>query len=263
MKLLTSLLTTGAMVVAMGSSVVKAESAPFTPEQIKAIGPIISDYLVQNPEVLIKASQALQAKQAETMQKEAKSAILSNVSALMDEKVSVAGNPNGSVTLVEFFDYQCHHCKNMKSVVDELIKKNSDLRVVYREFPIFGKSSEFAAKAALAAAMQGKYVQMQEALFKSDKQLDEAEVKKIAKGLDLNMTKLDADMKSKTVTDAITNTRQLAEKMRLMGTPAFVVLSTPNGVFNPSIDPAFIPGASSEEALQALIKKASAVKVGE
>jgi protein-disulfide isomerase len=258
---LTRLLTAGVLVTAAVSPVVMADNASVPgPDQTKAIEQIVHDYLVNNPEVLLEASQALQQKQQQTMQREAKSAILQNANDLLNETFAVAGNPKGDVTLIEFFDYQCIHCKKMKPVVNDLIKKDANLRVIYKEFPIFGKSSETASKVALAAAMQGKYAQLQEALLKIDKHLDDALVMQAAKDAGLNMTKLKTDMDSKAVSDALTANRQLAEKMHLMGTPAFVVLATPGGIFKADSNPAFIPGATSGEALQGLIDQAAGKK---
>lgn len=258
---LTSLLTVGALMTAVVSPMVMADNVTVpASDQKKAIEQIVHDYLVNNPEVLLEASQALQQKQQQNMQKEAKSAILQNANALLGETLAVAGNPKGNVTLVEFFDYQCIHCKKMKPVISELIKKDANLRVVYKEFPIFGKSSETASKVALAAAMQGKYMQLQEALLKIEKHLDDDAVMQAAKDAGLNMTKLKTDMDSKAVTDVLAANRQLAEKMHLMGTPAFVVLSTPGGVFNADSEPAFVPGATTADALQAMIDKAAGKK---
>src|SRR5689334_12549783 len=66
----------------------------------------------------------------------------------------VAGNPKGKVTVVEFFDYQCSHCMTMAPVIEAIIKNNPNVRVVFKDFPIRGPVSEFAAKAALAANKQ-------------------------------------------------------------------------------------------------------------
>lgn len=259
---LTSLLTAGALVVAMGTQVAKADDTTMTIEQKKAMEQVIHDYLVKNPEVLVEASQALQQKQQQVMQKEAKSAIAEHASELARGTLAVAGNPKGDVTLVEFFDYQCIHCKKMKPVVTELLQKNPKLRVIYKEFPIFGKESEMASKVAIAAAMQGKYLPLQEALFNADGHIDEQKIMEIAQHAGLNMTKLKTDMNSKTVTDMLSANRKLAESIHLMGTPAFIVLSTPNGEFKPGSETAFIPGAASAEALQALISKAGKTQVG-
>lgn len=238
------------------SPVFAATDAPMTLEQKQAIEKVVHDYLVSNPEVLVEVSQVLQKKQQQDMQQQAKSAISENVTQLLDGKIAVAGNPKGDVTLVEFFDYQCIHCKKMKPVIGALIQKHGNLRVVYKEFPIFGAESEVASRAALAAGVQGKYVQMQEALLKIDKRLDKAIVMATAKSIGLNVDKLSKDMNSEAITKELADNRALAEKMHLMGTPAVVIIGTTDGHAKTDPSPAFIPGAATEEALAALIDKA-------
>lgn len=250
-----SVLTASALAVAIASPVMAKES--LSADQKKEVEQIIHHYLVSNPEVLVEASQALQQKQQKGMQEQAQAAISQNADQLFTEKLAVAGNPKGNVTLVEFFDYQCVHCKKMNPVISELIKKDSNLRVIYKEFPIFGKSSELASKAALGAAMQGKYQQMHDALLSVDKRLNQALIMETAKSAGLNIEQLKKDMESKEVQEALRSNRELAEKMHLMGTPAFIVAATPDGQFKKESEPAFIPGAASLEALQALIQKAS------
>lgn len=249
------------MVTAMVSPTVFAANATnsnaFNSDQKKEMEKVIHDYLVNNPEVLLEASQALQQKQQQAMQEQAQGAIKENANQLFSDNLTVMGNPKGGVTLVEFFDYQCIHCKKMAPALNNLIKKDKNLRIVYKEFPIFGKSSDTASRVALAAAMQGKYQAMHDALIQQDKRLTDQVVMDLAKSVGLDMTKLKTDMQSKTVTDALEANRQLAEKLHLMGTPAFVVGSTPNGQLKANTTPAFIPGAASEEALQDLINKAS------
>lgn len=225
--------------------------------QKKEIEKVVHDYLVANPDVLLEASQALQKKQQENMQQQAQSAIKANTNELFQGKVTVTGNPKGNVTVVEFFDYQCIHCKKMAPVLDGLIKKDADIRVIYKEFPIFGKSSEVASKAALAAGMQGKYLVMHNALLGQEKHLTDKTIMNIAKSLKLNMQKFKTDMDSKEVAQELEANRALAEKLHLMGTPAFIVGSTPNGQFKAGTEPSFVPGAATEESLQELIKKAA------
>lgn len=258
---LKNVLTVSALASAMFSTMVMADNvAPsnaMTADQKVAIEKVVHDYLVHNPDVLLEASQALQEKQQVAQQKEAKSAILENSNQLLNETLAVAGNPKGSVTIVEFFDYQCGHCKHMEPVIASLIEKDPNLRVVYKEFPIFGKSSELGSKAALAAAMQGKYLPMQTGLFKVEGHLDEKTVMDVAKAAGLDVAKLKTDMESQKVKDALNANRQLAEKMHLMGTPAFIVLSTAGGTAKADQEPGFIPGAASAEALHALIQKAA------
>lgn len=254
---LNKLLTASALIGAMASPAVMADNT-VTPEQKKQFEQIIHDYLVTNPDVLMEASQALQAKQQATMEQAAKSAIAKDADQLLAGKLAVAGNPKGAVTIVEFFDYQCGHCKKMKPVFADIVSKNANVRVVYKEFPIFGKSSEVASKAALAAAMQGKYMVFHDALLDMGKPMDEKVVMDAAQAAGLDMAKLKVDMDSKAIADELAATRKLAESMHLMGTPAIVVMATPAGVLKPNTEPSFIPGGTSTEALQALVDKATA-----
>lgn len=252
------MLSLSALTLALSvSSAYAAESQVLTQIQKKEVEQVIHDYLVGNPDVLIEASQALQKKQQEALQAQAKSAISQHADSLVKGSLTVAGNPKGNVTLVEFFDYQCIHCIKMKPVVSELIQKNANLRVVYKEFPIFGKESEMASRVAIAAAMQGKYLDVQTALFKADHHLNEKKIMTIAKQAGLNMETLKKDMNSAPVSALLDDSRKLAEAIHLMGTPAFVVLSTPNGQFKTGTETAFIPGAASEATLQDLIKNAA------
>lgn len=232
-------------------------TSTFTPEQKKQIEKVIHDYLITNPEVLMEASQSLQQKQQEAMQAQAKKAIEDNAKKLFTEKLAVQGNKEGSVTIVEFFDYQCIHCKKMQAVLNNLVDKNKELRVIYKEFPIFGKSSELASQVALAAAMQGKYQEMHEALMNIDQRLDENIIMESAKSIGLNLDKLKTDMQSTVVSDALSENRELAEKMHLMGTPAFIVAATPDGKLKDNSNPVFIPGAATQENMQSLINKMS------
>jgi protein-disulfide isomerase len=256
-----NLLTLSLLATALSSAMVVADPAPAPVAPALAMNEaqvenIIHEYLVhKHPEVLIEASQTLQSQQTAKLQEQAKSAIAEHGTALVGGTLTVAGNPKGDVTLVEFFDYQCSHCKNMKPVINELIKKNPKLRVVFKEFPIFGKESELAARAAIVAGMQGKYMKFQNALFKADKHLDEETIMAAAKKVGLNMRTLKTDMQSKAVSDVLAESHKLAESIHLMGTPAFVLLATPDGQFKPGLKTVFIPGASSEETLQEFIAK--------
>jgi len=256
---LANLFTVGALTASLVSPVsMAAQTAPAMPEaQKKQVEQVIHDYLLSNPELLIEVSQALQKKQQENMQQQAQSAIKDNTKDLLDGKIAVAGNPNGKVTIIEFFDYQCIHCKKMSPIISKLIKNDSNIRVVYKEFPIFGKSSELASRAALAAGMQGKYMAMHEALIGSESRLNDKIIMKTAESLGLNMKQFKEDMNSKKVDEMLAANRELAEKLHLMGTPAFIVAATPNGQFKEGTEPSFIPGAASEESLQEMIKKAS------
>ena len=246
------------LAMAIGMSMGLPVHAESTSQINKAeVEKIVHDYLVSNPDVLIEASQALQKKQQDMLQAQAKTAISEHASALAKGELTVEGNAKGNVTLVEFFDYQCGHCVKMQPVVKELISKNPNLRVIYREFPIFGKESETASRVAIAAAMQGKYGDIHAKLFNGEHQLNEEKILSIAKKSGLDMSKLKIDMNSSKVSSILDESRKLAEAIHLMGTPAFIVLSTPNGEFKSGSESTFVPGATSQANLQDLIKKAS------
>lgn len=234
-------------------------AATFSASQQKEIEALVANYLVQNPEILLKASQALQEKQQKEMQAQAASFIKQNSAQLLNEKISVAGSQNPNVTIVEFFDYSCGHCIKMSSVMSELMKSNPNVRVIYREFPIFGEKSINASKAALAAGLQGKYAPMHEILF-ATKNIDDKAIMAAAKKLNLNMAKFQADMKSQAVADDLAANRQLAEKMKLFGTPVFIVMSTPNGQANDAVNPVMIPGSTSLSNLQNVVKMVAEAK---
>ena len=253
----TKLLSVGLLAMSVVSPAIFAAEGSMSESQKKEVEQVVHDYLVHNPEVLVEVSQVLQQKQQQTMMEQAKAAITQNADKIFLGDITVAGNPKGSVTMVEFFDYQCSHCKEMKPVVDELIKSDKNLRVVYKEFPIFGKTSEFASRAALAAAKQGKYDALHQALLKMDRRMDEAAVLDAAKSAGLNMEKMKKDMDSPEVKAMLNANRELAEKLHLMGTPAFIIASTPNGQFKVGSTPLFVPGAATVQTLQDMIKKAA------
>ncbi len=253
-------LATGVLMSTVMSSMTTmaaTSASSFSAQQKADIEQIVHDYLLAKPEILVEMSKILQSKQVETQQMTAQKAIHEHATQLLSETMTVAGNPKGDVTLIEFFDYQCIHCKHSSPIIKKLIEKNPQLRVVYKEFPIFGKSSENASRVAIAAAMQGKYLKMQEAFLGSDKKLDDANLWAIAQTTGADVPRLKTDMNSQTVSGILKLNETLAEALHLMGTPAFLILQTPGGHFKNDSVAEFIPGGATEESLQALITKAA------
>src|SRR5712675_3576173 len=139
-------------------------AADFTPDQRKAIESIIHDYLTKNPDVLLDALQAAEDKMKGDAKDKAAQALSTRRREIFeDPDTPVAGNPKGDVTLVEFFDYRCPYCKQVEPAVEAILKEDPKLRIVYKEFPILGKESTFAAHVAFAALKQGKYKQFHDA----------------------------------------------------------------------------------------------------
>lgn len=139
-----------------------------------------------------------------------------------DPAAPVLGNPKGDITLTEFFDYNCHFCRKMVPVIKQMIGADSNLRVVFREWPVFGEGSYFAAQAALAALDQGKYWQMHSGLMALKSRATEATVMRVARQVGLDTDRLRADMEKPRVFEHIEGSMELADHMGLVGTPSFI-----------------------------------------
>jgi len=213
----------------------------FDETQRQEMGEIIRDYLLENPELLREVIQALEAKEQEAGAAAMTDTIRERGEALYrGEHDLVAGNPDGSVTMVEFFDYNCGYCKRAMSDVLALIESDDDLRVVFKEWPILGEGSRFAARAALASRKQGKYWEFHQALM-ATRSVDETTTLEVAERIGLDVDQLKADMEAPEVAAVIEGNMQLASAFGIQGTPAFFV------------DDQMIPGAVGHEALAQVI----------
>ncbi len=217
----------GAMMLAAGpqtSAVAAGET--FSEAQKGQIEGIIKAYLLKNPELMVEIQRTLEQKQEVARQETMTKAVSSNAASLYRSSTApVAGDVNGDVTVVEFFDYNCGYCRKAVGDVTKLIASDKKVRVVLKEFPIFGKRSEDVARLALAAKIQGKYWEMHQALFerKGKDHADPAIAIELAKGLGLDVDKLQKDATSDEVTKEILRVRQLADKMGIQGTPHFII----------------------------------------
>ncbi len=228
----------------------------FSTEQKNAIKEIIHDYMVSNPEVLVEASKALQQKQLDAMQSNAMKGIMDKKVELFATKGDpIAGNAEGNITIVEFFDYQCPHCIEMMPIVNAIIRTNTNVRIVFKEFPIFGNISNFASRAALAANMQGKYFAFYDALMDAKTRLTEDSILQLAKNTGIDIDKLQKDMESDMVKKILDNNRELAKALQLIGTPAFIIGPTNTATIS-NANTSFVAGQTTEEVLQNAINKA-------
>ncbi|HEV2613629.1 MAG TPA: DsbA family protein [Gammaproteobacteria bacterium] len=238
-------------------------SADFSPAQTQAIQTIVHDYLVKNPQVLVEVAQALQKQEQGKWQKTAQKEVPQIASKLFDDSTApVMGNPNGDVTMVEFFDYQCPHCKEMSAFVDNLLQKDKNLRVVFKVLPIFGADSKFDSKIALAAYGQSpeKFMAFHDAMMKLEVPLTPAVALKVAGEVGLDVKKLQADMKNPAFGTEIQENYDLAKKLNLTGTPAFVMAHV---TYDPKTkkmisfkNPVLVPGAVDEATLVKAIAEA-------
>jgi protein-disulfide isomerase len=229
-----------------------------TPTEREKIEAVVHEYLLRKPEVLVEALQILQRKQyeqaEETVKQTQKTAGTYVKSLFHTPNDPVAGNPNGKITIVEFFDYQCPHCIDMVPVMDAIIKANPEVRVVYKEFPIRGPMSEVAARATLAANKQGKYNELSHAILASNQPLTQDLIMQLAAKVGLNVDQLKKDMSDKSIDTQIDSTVKLAKNLKLFGTPAFFIGKTDATASNSLI---YVPGRMEQKQLQEEIDKAS------
>ena len=221
-----------------------AHAAEFNPEQRQEVESIIRDYLVGHPELLREMSDLLQQKEKLAEEELQKGGLAKHAEQVFRDKGDyVAGNPKGDVTMVEFFDYNCGWCKKGMPEVLGLLDDDKELRLVLKEFPIFGEDSDYAAKAAIAAGVQGKYWELHLAMLGHEGKITKPSVDELAAGLGLDMAQLKIDMESSTTIDLLDRNRELAGALAINGTPAFV------------IDDKLIPGYLPKEELAAAINE--------
>ena len=184
----------------------------------------VRDYLVASPEVIVEAMQNLERKQREAEQTEAQAALATHRDELLNSPESpVGGNPQGDVTLVEFFDYNCPYCRQVAPSMVAAEDGDPQLRIVYKEFPILGPNSVFAARAALAARNQNLYPQFHKAMMQASGSADEAQVVAVAEEIGLDVDQLRTDMQDPTIDAEIELNLALARALRINGTPGFVI----------------------------------------
>jgi protein-disulfide isomerase len=161
-----------------------------------------------------------------------------------------AGSPKADVTIVEFFDYQCGYCRKMAGVIARLLKADAQVRVVFKEVPMYGEPSLFAARATLAAERQEKYFALHSALMKAPLPFSNEQTLAIASSIGLDAKKLQADMKNPALQKQLQNNAQLILALHVPGTPAFVILRTPQPDDNKIGQILLIPGAAGLAELQ-------------
>ena len=201
-----------------------AASGIFSEPQRGAIEAIVKNYLLKNPDLMLEVQQALDQKMEQQRTEKLAKALGENGKELYrDTAAPVAGNASGDVTVVEFFDYNCGYCRKAIKDVVKLVDTDKNVKVLFKEFPIFGEDSEAAAKVAIAAAKQGKYWEVHKALFENKGKNNLQSALDIAGKLGLDVEKLKVDMAAPDVTAEIERVRALAEKLGVNGTPHFFI----------------------------------------
>ena len=219
----------------------------FNDKQRAEIGQVVRQYLLDNPEILLEVSKELEIRQKAEEDNKREGALAANADAVFKSPHDlVAGNPKGDVTMVEFFDYNCGWCKKGLPEVMSLIENDKNLRLVMKEFPIFGGDSDYAAQAALASNAQGKYWEFHVALLSHEGKLTRETIDEIATAQGLDLDKLKSDMQSPKIAEIIAANQKLAQDLNITGTPAFI------------IDRTVVPGYLPVDGLMAAINEVRA-----
>ncbi|MBT5241833.1 MAG: DsbA family protein [Rhodospirillaceae bacterium] len=228
----------------LSQGVAVADDEDFSTSEAQQIKGLVREYILENPEIIAEAITLLQSKQ-ETAKTDRQQANLQQLlpALLNPPENTVIGNPDGNVTVVEFFDYNCGYCKSMFETLLDTLQDDKELRLVLIEFPILGPNSVTASKAALASRNQDLYGPFHQAMLSHRGSLNEATIMTLARGVGLDINQLQSDMKDPDIDQIIERNRAIAQQLEINGTPAFVVGDT------------LVPGAVSGEQFSQLIKQ--------
>ena len=191
---------------------------------------VVHDYVLAHPEVLLESVERYNRKQSANAEKAQAEAAAAAEETLPAERPKLetpyagawAGNPRGDITLVAFMDYACGYCRASLPAITELLKRDPNVRVVYREYPVLGPDSLVAARWALAAAEQDKFPAFHDALFATDgPSADNIEAAAQKAGLD--MARARQAIASKAVEGEILANHKFGQKLAMTGTPSWVV----------------------------------------
>lgn len=200
-----------------GAAMAAAQAAPAQRMDRAAIEAIVRDYILNNPEIIPEAVARLE-------QAEARKALTANRAAIETPfPGAVAGNPNGDVKLVVFFDYACPYCRQGHADVQKLVREDPKLQVIYRDFPVLSPASTEAAMASLSAATQGRYGKFHDAMFESPGRVSNARTMGIVKGVGLDEARTTADLTSAALKAEVDKNLALGRNLGLTGTPSYIV----------------------------------------
>ncbi len=206
----------------------RSNADEFSSSQRSEVERIVREYLIAHPEVLQEAMSELDKRQTAAQAEKHKAAIKQYSEALFSSpRQVVLGNPNGNVTFVEFFDYNCGYCKRAMDDMLTLLKDDPKLKVVLKEFPVLGPGSVEAAQVAVAVHMQDKtgkkYLEFHQKLLGGRGEANKARALAVAKDIGLDMARLEKDIASPEVKASLQESFKLAEALGLNGTPSYVI----------------------------------------
>ncbi len=194
-----------------------ADNGSMSPKERAEIEKIVRAYILEHPEIIPEAINNLQRREVARM-------VDSNRTEIETPFESAwAGNPDGDVVMVEFFDFNCPYCRQSNADVQRLLKEDENLKLVWRDFPVLGPASRQAALAALSAARQQKYKRFHDAMFADDRRVNQDKVFDIVRKTGLAEVRTAKDMKAKALEEEIDRNLALGRALGLGGTPAYVI----------------------------------------
>ena len=209
-------------VAALYAAPLKAEE--FTSEQKEELNKLLTEYLMNNGQVILESVNKFQAEQMAKQQQESNEKAKGYMAdQKKDTTLPSTGNPDGDITIVEFFDYNCGYCRKALNEVNALLKDEKNVKVVFIEMPILGPQSKEAAKWSLAANKQGKYFEYHQAIMDHKGPKDDKNMKKLAEKVGLDIKQLEKDKDGDDINQIIVTNLTKARELGIQGTPGFIV----------------------------------------
>jgi protein-disulfide isomerase len=248
MRLLAKSFLTCSFAAMMMAAPTLAHSKTLTEDDVVAI---VKRVIREQPELIIESLENMKAREmASSQQRQAESLKKYKNELTKDSKSPAIGNPKADVTVVQFFDYHCGYCKRMVPVVEELVKADKNVKVIFKEFPILSEDSGLAARAALAVNKLAPdlYFDYHKKLMQHRGEYNQAVLTRYATDLKINADKFTSEVNAEWVTSTLAEVRKLAQALDIQGTPAMVVGDQ------------VLPGATDIATLKDMVKKARAAK---
>ena len=233
---------TGRRLLLAGGAVLLARQAlaqGLSPEQRAEVLDILRRALRDDPSILRDAIEAMQADEERERGATQRAALTANRDAIFASAADpVKGNARGDVAIAEFFDLRCPYCKRLHAEMDAFLRRDRNVRVVLKDFPILGPASVVASRALIAAQLQGKYVEYYDALMRLRGEPNEAALREQAERIGLDFARIRRDMETPAVQARIDANLRLGRSLQIEGTPALVIGET------------LIPGAVDQRTLE-------------
>ncbi len=222
-KLTYTLLTIAACSAALCVTTTSAKAQSFTEDQKKELEVLFKEFLANHPQEILDSVDNYREEQERKTQQSAEENLKGYMDFFKDNSLPMAGNPDGDVTVVEYFDYNCGYCHKAFDDIQKILEQDKNVRIIFQEMPILSPSSKLMSTYALAALKQDKYFEMHTALMDYRGSQSEQAYADLAQKIGLDMEKLKVDLKSPEIEAAISKAQEMARNLGIRGTPGFII----------------------------------------